>query len=195
MADVSSQFQTKKPQFNRSLTRSIILVMLLLTIIPVGLIGGITYFRSTSLIKDQTTSQLINTGNAIGHQIDQYAEEKTKAITSVADDNNFLTYIKTISNPDTPADEQVFYRERILDSFDTLINNSQRDSEFDQTFLMNDEGTIILSSNIRWNDINLFDIPSIRQAINANQPVNYLVYDLKELLYYSTPICIGRFWY
>ncbi|MAT45153.1 MAG: hypothetical protein CL609_22725 [Anaerolineaceae bacterium] len=181
MADVSSQFQTKKPQFNRSLTRSIILVMLLLTIIPVGLIGGITYFRSTSLIKDQTTSQLINTGNAIGHQIDQYAEEKTKAITSVADDNNFLTYIKTISNPDTPADEQVFYRERILDSFDTLINNSQRDSEFDQTFLMNDEGTIILSSNIRWNDINLFDIPSIRQAINANQPVNYLVYDLKEL--------------
>ncbi len=181
MADVGSQFQTKKPQFNRSLTRSIILVMLVLTIIPVGLIGGITYFRSTSLIKDQTTNQLINTGNAIGSQIDQYAEEKTIAISNISKDNNFLTYIKTITNPDTPADEQIFYKERILDAFDTLINNSQRDSEFDQAFVMDNEGTILLSSSIRWNEINLFDTPEIRQAINANQPINYLVYDLKEI--------------
>ncbi len=181
MADASSQFQTKKPQFNRSLTRSIIFVMLLLTIIPVGLIGGITYFRSISLIKDQTTNQLINTGNAIGSQIDQYAQEKTRAIANVAKDNNFLTYIKTINNPETLANEQIFYKERILDTFDTLINNTQRNSEFDQAFLMDNEGTILLSSNIQWNEINLFDTPEIRQAINANQPMNYLLYDLNEI--------------
>ncbi len=181
MANVSSQFQTKKPQFNRNLSRTIIFVLLLLTIIPVGLIGGITYFRSTSLIKDQTTSQLINTGNAIGSQVEQYAQAKTNAIANLAKDPNFVTYVRIIQNPDTPPNELAFYKERISDSFETLINNSQNNSPFNQAFLMDNQGTVIYASKALWNNINLFDTPSVRQAINTNQPVSYLVYDLDKI--------------
>lgn len=180
MTDVNAQFQTRKPQFNRSLTRTIIFVLLFLTIIPVAIIGGITYFRSTNLIRRQTTEQLISIGSIISDQLEQFSDNKIDELSSLADDNNFRTYVSTIINPNTQNDEKIFFQNRFDDAVELYTSAPSSGEYFDQIFLVDGQGLVIYSPYSEWQAQLLSENAIFRRALRENQPSNYLAEDFNS---------------
>ncbi len=181
MTEASPHFQIKKPQFNRSLSRTIILVLLLVTVIPIATISIITYLRATALIKDQATNQLMQVGNTVSEQLVEFSDYQLENIESLAQDKNFRVYVNAIINPENTPSEILYYKERISDTFKNPPGINQENNYFEQFIIIDEAGKILFSQKTSWIGKDLFNNPTIRRAINANTTDNFLVYDFTEL--------------
>ncbi len=151
---------TAKParRFNRRLTRTILVVLLPLTLLPLLLLGGGVYYRSYAFLRSQIITQLTTVVEGQASLIGARMQVKDKFLATLIADPNFSIPLTTALrlNPSSPAYTGV--REQLLFDFSTL-RGAESEPSFSQFFIVNSAKVVIIASNVNWEGLNLSGSP------------------------------------
>lgn len=143
----SSQQASKSPQFKGSLVRLVVTVMLVLTTVPVLLMGSINYFRSQEMLKNQATNQIELVVENYMVDINRTNERASRVMDQLMSNTSLLADIDNLifDQPNelmkrASRDEAILIMRLI--AFDTA--NS---SLFNEIAVLDPNGTVILSTN------------------------------------------------
>ncbi len=142
--DLSAQ-QQKPFVLRGSLVRTVVIALMIFSIIPALIIGGISYIRFRNSIQTQTQTQLSSISQTYSYQADQMVAEQQAAANEVVNSALMRTYIGSLLNGtgDNNYDVALYSLNRLLtDSADSASDIGVR--QFD---VVDPLGTVLLSSD------------------------------------------------
>lgn len=163
---------TNMKKYKGSLAGTLVRTLLVFTIIPLVLMASTAYLRARTLLREQAIAQaenlIVNQISAVEKEL----EQKEKELEQNRNNRVFLALVET-SRRSNPTSQQ------FSDVRSKLIAELQGgQSGFDQFFIIDNEGSIVIASNAVWEgntvDVELFEhqeiqtlalygIPSIRE--------------------------------
>jgi PAS domain S-box-containing protein len=180
MTEKSNQHRfIAKPQFNGSLTRTVILALLILTILPVGILAVVTYSRSISLIRNQVSQQIITISNTYAVDMETLAAQQISNLKTIFYYPEVIT-ISFLLDPKISTDERFFYENNLNETFKELIL-TQATKPFDHIVLLNSAGEIVASSNENWMHLDIAQFSEVRQILNSTIDENHLYLNFGDL--------------
>ena len=141
--------QTRNLRFRQSLVRSVLLVLLLTSLFPVLLIGGLNTVRSRQLLREQANQQTERIVSQEVAQIDQYASLRDTLIDRMVTDQNFNAALNTMVTAPSGTKEHTDARALIMYNFH---ENPRTAAEgfFDQIILVRPDSFIALATSDLW---------------------------------------------
>lgn len=171
---VRTRGKTRQTRFKRSLVRTILVALLLISLFPVILIGTLNYFRTRDLLRQQANNQLKNIGGQAVEQLNQMVNVRKIIIDRLVTEETFNENLFTVLN--TPAGEPAHISAASA-IYSTFRANPQTpvDTFFDKTFIIRPDGTILFSTDEYWTENNVGDgvieVQFIRSLIGTNKSV------------------------
>ena len=140
-------------RFRGRLARTILLVLLPLSLLPLLLVGSAAYFRSYSILREQTINQL---SSIVDVQSSLNAERmlaKETFIQSLPDQEIFTGILNTILT--MPPEDEAFDRMRmqLIFEYQNIANNfitNNKIGSFDDLLILDPEAKIVVSTNAEW---------------------------------------------
>jgi len=168
-----------KGEFKDSLRRSLIQTLVLFTIIPLIVMGGAAYVRSSDLLRQQAVTQMQTLLN--GQTEDVVLLLKVKSI----------RLERLINQPDLASSfQQALHVNRQSTAFHTLrgelltqfraINLDAENPTFNQYFLVRPNGTIQIATKPEWEGRSLADTP-LFDFIKEQKAVTTTIFDVASL--------------
>jgi GAF domain-containing protein/HAMP domain-containing protein len=168
----------KETKYKGSLTLTLVRTLLLFTLLPLSIMGGVTYIRTRALLREQaiSESQLVMTAQL--KQSAQAIELKEKRLLALVEDGQFSTALESAFHANRQSSSFAEIRSSALERFNSL--NSDKDKpRFDEFFLLSPDGTIEISTNPKWEGILITDanvLPRIQK-----DHASILTYNLSPL--------------
>jgi hypothetical protein len=128
-------------RFKGSLAGTLVRTLLIFTIIPLVLMAGAAYLRARSLLREQAITQaeslLVNQLSVVEKELQQ----KESGLNQHLNNRVFLALIETSLRTETTSLQFSDIRNKLV---------VEMQGEFDQFFLIDTKGTIIVASNAAW---------------------------------------------
>lgn len=156
------------------LSRSMLLVLLPIAILPVLIMGGVNYLRARSLLRDQVTAQLETLLHAQSEEIDHWVQRKHLRLDLAVRHSHFREAMHTILyRSGASAEELAAARQTALD---TLRSATQRDAQliFNQFLVASPEGVVLIASRPEWEGLDLNEVLNFRRL--SGQSISRAVY-------------------
>lgn len=166
--------RTVQRGYKRSLVRTILIALLLISLFPVFLIGTLNYFRTRNLLHQQANHQLENLAGQAVEQLDQVVSVRKIILDRLITDEDFNQDLFTLLS--TPADDPA-HAEASSAIYTTFRVNPQTpvDTFFDRMFILGPDGSILFATHEGWTSINIgedkVEIQAIRSLIGTNKSV------------------------
>ncbi len=156
-----------------SVTRTLLLVLLPLTILPVLLMGASAYFRARNLLRDQVASQLDSIAHVEGTLIDEWVRRKQIRLglaTLRPQLRANLEDLLSARSSGLPVDEGS--RTAILK---TLRTFTQLDGNlsFNEFMVVMNDGTILVASQPGWEGFNIANTPYFPRLVGQPSTLAY----------------------
>jgi GAF domain-containing protein/HAMP domain-containing protein len=159
----------KTNRFPRSLVRTVVIGLLLISLIPVLVIGTATYIRTRNALQQQTISQLASLSTSFSTQIEQLAATRTKALNEINQSPSFDANIASIfAGPQSST--YYFSLTAVTDYFNQYIQ-TPTEKIFDLVSIVDSAGTVLVSSNRDLVGTNLTDSIFIKSLYQTDQAV------------------------
>ncbi len=138
--------QTKSaPEFRGSLARTVVIGLLIISLIPVLIIGFATYLRTRTTMLEQAKVQIDTISQTYTNQLSNLAASRTKALNELNGQPNFDENILTINKgTGTPGYYQA--SRNITDYLNSYISTPTEEI-FNQLSIITSDGTVIASTN------------------------------------------------
>lgn len=170
-SDNASKF--RPAQFRGRLSVSIFLLLLLLFLIPVGIMGGVTYIRSRQLLAEQASNQLKTIVTSQAQQFQLIEIPGQKALTDLFVQGDIgKTLINLRDNPNNFQNQ--LKANNYLNKYLSSTGNSST-NVFDKLWVVLPDGKVISSTDRTWIGQNLSGVSAINEINGTNHSVT--VYD------------------
>lgn len=178
LSDRSTQ-TTNKGEFKGSLRRALSLWLLFLTMFPLLALGGLAYWRSDGLLREQAVTQMQTLLN--GQMNDVILLLKTKAIRleGLTNREELASLFQQALHANRRSTRFNSIRSDVLTQFQ-LVNSDAENPTFNQVFLVRSNGLIQVASRREWEGVSLRGTP-IYELLQQGQPVTTTIYDLSPL--------------
>jgi GAF domain-containing protein/HAMP domain-containing protein len=160
---------TNNKGYKGSLAGTLVRTLLIFTIIPLVLMAGAAYLRARTLLREQAITQAENLLVNQVSVVEKELEQKENELDQHRNNRVFLALIETSLRTEPTSLQFSEIRNRL---------NTEMQGRFDQFFLINAEGKIIVASNAVWEGktvdptnfeqeeiqtLALYGIPSVRE--------------------------------
>jgi GAF domain-containing protein/HAMP domain-containing protein len=146
MAQASS---SSEPKFRRKLSRTFVLTIIPLALLPILIVGSIAYFGARNIIRDQSYAQLSAIETNLENQINSWISEKHIFLYNTTQESALASSINRFFTLD-PGDPNFEETGNTLISNLTQANSQRREALFNYFLLVNPNGTILASSIDEW---------------------------------------------
>lgn len=152
-----------------SLRKTLVLLVLFVSLVPVVLVGSVSYFRTRSQIQSLVTNQLYQISSTSVNQMQEFAQSKQAALNQILDNTVFRISLEVITNPETPTSDAAV---ATLNLRDTLIKAAQApdgsESVFTHLFAVDEAGNVLTTTDSQFISDNFGQGPISNQAITRN---------------------------
>ena len=163
----TAQFKTKG-----SLTRTVILSLVILGLIPSILLVSATFFRSRALLAEQASFQLQSIVNNHVQQLEGLVADNHIYLDEMLK-NDLISYVikDVLRDPESEASRYIGRYQ-----FSTYIAETRNIKSLypDQAFLLSPSGKILLSSKLEWEGVDASQIQFIQELINQKSSIAVL---------------------
>jgi GAF domain-containing protein/HAMP domain-containing protein len=166
-------------EFKTSLRRTLIRTLILLTIVPLVAMGLAAYLRSSSLLRQQAITQM---QTLISGQLDgvvRLFKVKQIRLERMANRSDLTSIIEQALHVNPRSISFNAIRQELLASYDSLVVDEENPT-FNQFFIVNTEGLILISSQPAWENQSLQETP-LAPRLEGRQPFTATFYDFKPL--------------
>ncbi|MCH7730628.1 PAS domain-containing protein [Patescibacteria group bacterium] len=164
----------------------LIIISLLIAIIPMILIGTLSFFNSRQLVISETLDKLDAVATVQEARVVEVVEASENKVNSFANDSGLSS--RLLSYLDTKDGQDGFWIEQ------WLVNLSKDNKEFDKLFVVNSFGSVLLSTDdsLLGSDFSEseFFVTGKQEALLTSSKL--LDEDDKPILYISAPIIFGE---
>ena len=164
--------------FRENLARKVILTLLILSLLPITIIGGATFFRTKQMLSDQVETQLETIIENQTKQLSLLSIPGSKALTDLSVqgklDKTLLALYDDPNNSVLIAQLQSDYFYRYLSK-----SNSSNLSVFDQLWGITNDGKVLIASDSKWIGNDFSQINVFQSLKNTNH--TQIVYDPQPL--------------
>ncbi|HBX68797.1 MAG TPA: hypothetical protein DEH25_05285 [Chloroflexi bacterium] len=136
-------------QFRGKLTRTSLLLLLPLTLIPVAILGIITLTNTSNFLRDQITTQFINVGDKQSELINDIVKTRENYLQTIAKDNTFRVSLDALLESEPNSEAFRTARNGILTNYDRL-NRTQSETYFSYFLVVSPEKEILVSTYPLW---------------------------------------------
>jgi PAS domain S-box-containing protein len=157
-------------QFKGSLSRRIVIIMVLLTLIPVLIMGIFSYIRGRSLLRDQITQQLSVITANLGEQLNSIVRSNERTLDVLVVDQNF---IQTIRQLQLRPDDQI---RRVNAQVELLVKQpivAPGQVSVDQLVILTPDGVVLVSTNKDWEKVDFTQYEVFSELINQNRTATW----------------------
>ena len=131
-----------------SLRKSLVFAVLLVSLLPVILVGTVSYYRTRSQIQSLVANQLYQITNSSARQVDEFAQSRSDTLSQLAEDQAFLVTLQTSLDPNAALTES---SAAALNLRTQLVLAAQgvaaSEPVFSQLFVLDDSGAVVASSD------------------------------------------------
>src|SRR5271157_2769950 len=138
----------KGERFRGSLARSVLLLLLLLSLLPAAIVSSVSYFRSRQLLHDQTGSQLETIIHSQSQTLNLLANQGQAGLALLFSQKDIANSLQIIAQQ--PTDQvTILTTQQLLQNF---LNHYQSISgtTFSQIFVISKDGKILCSTDSQW---------------------------------------------
>lgn len=153
--------------FRNSLTRTVVITLLLLSILPAALTTSLTFFRARALLQQQVSQQLQTIVETYSQQLTELSGQKQTLLSSVMENSLNQQDLDTLLDP-TAQDIVVNVARMRLSTQMTSVSNAGGLRNFDQIAILDSDGLVISATDERWFGQNFKDTPGFGQAMNVS---------------------------
>ncbi|MBM3151021.1 MAG: GAF domain-containing protein [Chloroflexi bacterium] len=167
-------------RFKGRLGRNVLYVLLPLTILPLLILGAISYLRARTLLFDQTSAHLVSISNLQLEQLSQAIRIQEIQLESITTRPDFSYAIEALFHTFVGSTSFDSARQTAISVLDQV--NSQSDPPvFDDFLVVDSQGLIRLSTHPDWEGLDLSTEPHYTEFITPGNRTLAL-YDLEVLL-------------
>ncbi len=145
-----------------SLRRTLVLAVLLVSLIPVLLIGGISYWRTRAQILSLVTNQISNLADYTTNQLGNFVFNKQSALYTYSVADTFTVNTLAALKEEMPLPEKTAAIVNLRSQMKQIAMGNESEPAFSVVFLMKQDGTVVAASDQTFIN-NLF----------GNAPVNH----------------------
>ncbi len=131
-----------------SLRKTVVIAILVVSLVPVVLVGAISYFRTRTQIQSLVATQLFQIANSSARQLDEFAQTRRDVLKQLSGDPAFLVTLKTSLDPNAQLSEQ---STAALNLRAQLFNQAQgigsSEPVFSQLFVLDETARLVASSD------------------------------------------------
>ncbi|HVN52824.1 MAG TPA: GAF domain-containing protein [Anaerolineaceae bacterium] len=131
------------------LSRTILIILLSVSILPVLFMSGVTYYRARVLMRDQVVSQLQSIVSLQGKQVEDGITARQDALNDLASTGGTKKAIQTVLTQKPGTAEYQTDRGNLSLAMDGLLLNRTQPF-FNQIVLLDPNGSVILSTETKW---------------------------------------------
>jgi len=147
-------------QFRGKLTRTSLLLLLPLTLIPVTIMGIITLANTNNFLRDQIITQFINVGDKQGELIDTSVKERESYLETASKDGTFRFSLDALL--ENPPDSEEFQNARKgIETNYQRLNRAQTENFFSHFLVVSPDKEILFATYPLWQgkimDQNVYD--------------------------------------
>ncbi len=168
------RFRPRETRFKHSLIRNILVVLLLISLIPIILIGTVYYLHSRDILQNQVSRQLESIINQEVELLNQFVDARTKIIERMITSKDFLDNLSILLTTKSGTEENQQAAGIFRQSFKSNVQLAL-ESYFDQAFLLRPDGTVLLSTDDNWMAANFgtgsIQNQAVRSLIGTNRSV------------------------
>lgn len=184
----SPEAQFPKPaEFRGSLTRNIFIILLALSLLPVGLIGIFSTIRSRQILRDQTYTQIQSVTRYLELKIENEtitADDTLRKLTTDYEFTNNLNYV--LENPGDLSDNTSAANLRFALRRFLYAQPGATTTGIDTILLISPDGLVISSTNINLENQNFLQTSPIRDLAGKSTALTF--YDPES--FYSSKLVI-----
>ena len=163
-------------QFRGRLARNTLLILLLLTLVPMLIMGGAAYLRTRGLLREQVFSLITTVSQIQGDRISrEIATGRQLLARSIVDTDINQSLHAALQITDRSQPEYIGARNQF---FDQLQIVNQPKPYFNQFIVVTDKGIIQLSTNRNWEGLRL---GSTSESTQAKQAGSRIAFDFSPL--------------
>ncbi len=187
------RFRPKDTRFKQSLIRTVLVVLLFISLIPLLLIGTLNILRTRDLLGRQVSRQLESIVNHEVEQINQYVDLRDKIIERMVTEQAFHDSLFILLTTEPTEGEYQWATAMIYDSFRTSAQLGI-ESIFDQMILLRPDGTVLLASDDLWMKKNFGEGKIQHQIVRELIGTNRSIFTYNPVTGYSNqmPLFISR---
>lgn len=145
----STQQASKSPQFKGSLVRLVVSVMLVLTTVPVLLMGTINYFRSQEMLKNQATDQIQLVVENYMVDINRTNERANRVMDQLLGNQSLMADIDNLIADDSNELMKRASRDEAVLIMRLIALDTTSDNTFNEISVLDPTGTVIVSTNAK----------------------------------------------
>ncbi len=175
---MSQTFPAPTDQFRGKLARTMLIVLLSLSLIPLLLLGGTAYLRTRQLFNSRIEDTLLSIEEKQIKQIDEWVAEREQSINQIPLQSAVIKAIGTIieaQGTSTPAAAEG--RDRILANLETV---NQNETIFHQFLMVDPQGKVLVATRPDLEGTSLADKP---YYASLSQDQTMLTYYRPEPMY------------
>ncbi len=169
-----------KSEFKDSLRRSLIQTLVLFTIVPLIIMGGAAYLRSSGLLRQQAETQMQTLLNGQTQDVILLLKVKSIRLERLTNRPDLASTIQEAlhaNRQNTTTFNTV--RDQLLTQFRTISLDSENPT-FNQYFLVRPNGTIQIASKPEWEGLSLADTP-IYAFLKEQKAITTTIFDVASL--------------
>lgn len=130
-----------------SLRRTLVLAVLLVSLVPVLLVGGISYWRTRSQIFSLVTNQIASLTDYTTNQLGNFVFSKQSALYTHSVKDTFTVNTLAALKEEMPLPERTAAIVNLRTQFSQLASGGGIEPAFTVVFLMEEDGTVVAASD------------------------------------------------
>lgn len=175
--NTASSQKTEEARFRGGLARTLVRTLLILTFIPLVLMGGAAYLRAQALLRNQVVGQMQAQITQQVGEVELTIKTKEIRLDRAVRSPGFSSQVYQALS--TSPSELGSLRDQFTQNF-RAVNPEVGRATFNQFLLLKPDGTIQLASNPAWEGQSIRDLPSFQAIMKANHQ-SLAVYDAAPL--------------
>ena len=161
------------------LSRSLVRTLLVLSLIPLILIGGAAFLRLRTFLHDEAINQTQAIITSQIAQMDLVVEAKNARLAQLINNPDLAGQIKTVLNANPQSAEFGSLRTNLEQEL-LSFNPGEAQAAFSDFVLMRPDGSVLLASRPSWEGTSLKASPSF-DVFSAGNDQSYLIYNVPSL--------------
>jgi PAS domain S-box-containing protein len=167
----ASRSSSTRRRYRGSLARRLVFAIWGLSLIPVLFLGVTTFYRSRTLLRDQTTTQLRTIVQSEANEMNRAVENHRAFLKGIGEDKTFSSNLDEVLRGSTDlARYHTLASSKVLADYKELAKTQTEDLSND--FLVIDiNGNIISSTNSDWSDINFRQDELLSNLVDTDKTI------------------------
>lgn len=161
-----------------SLRRTLVLAVLLISLIPVLMVGGISYWRTRTQILSLVTNQISNLTDYTTNQLGNFVFNKQSSLYTYSVTDTFTVNTLAALKEEMPLPEKTAAIVNLRSQMNQLAIGNESEPAFSVVFLMKRDGTVVAASDQAFINSNFGNAPISHPLILSqfgNQAVNVVI--------------------